>query len=166
MIQTFDWNSMLSTLRNEIISITGIDASKVIIDGYSGEKPNYPFVTINAHYNTIRDGWMYSPTDEQFETTVSINVMSNIKSQAGHVMDDLQAVLREYSAHKDLKDSGIVLIDVLNPSNRTSIGTLSSDYQFGFDLQLRLRRSFDSTTPQFDEVETPTHSIKTNEEGQ
>ncbi len=164
MIQTFDWDGMIAVLQQEIMSITGLPADKMITDGYSGNKPAYPFITVSPQYNTVRDRWAHSPSDESFETTVSITVHSNIKSQAGRVMDNLQAVLREYTPHHDLSAKGIVLLDVLDPTNRTSLGTIVSDYQFGFDLQLRLQRDFENTTPMFSDYDDPSHSL-TNEEG-
>lgn len=164
MIQTYDWDSMTATLKQEIMTITGLPSDKVLPGGYSGDKPAFPFITVAPQYNSVRDQWPHSPTTETFTTTVSITVHSNIQSQAGRVADNLQAAIREYTPHHDLSAQGIVIVDVLDPSNRTSLGTLVSDYSFGFDLQLRLQRDFDNTRPMFSEYEDPSYSLNNEED--
>lgn len=159
MIRTFDWDGMVKTIRERVMDITGLDGLHVIEEYQSGKKPSFPFIVVNPKGNVIRDWWAHSPNHEPFETYVSVTVHSNLKMQALHISDDIQAILRDPEVHYELSQDGITVVDVLDPSSRTVLITVSSEYEYGFDLQLRLQRNFDSELPTFDDYNNPNGQV-------
>ena len=67
-------------------------------------------------------------------------------------MDDLQANLREEENHYQLQQQGIVIVDVLNPGSRFTALSVGYEYDYGFDLNIRLGRNFTSSTPIISDV--------------
>lgn len=147
--QTFDWGKMYQSVKQMIVSLTGMT---VIQDSTISKTPAFPFITINPSGSITHELASNNPTNEPFTTTLSITVHSDSKLVALQTMDDLQANLREEENHYQLQQQGIVIVDVLNPGSRFTALSVGYEYTYGFDLNIRLGRSFTSSTPIISDV--------------
>lgn len=147
--QTFDWGKMYQSLKKMIVSLTGM---KIIPDSTTEHTPSFPFITVNPTGSITHELNANNPTNEPFTTTLSITVHSDSKLVALQTMDDLQANLREEENHYQLQQQGIVIVDVLNPGSRFTALSVGYEYDYGFDLNIRLGRNFTSSTPIISDV--------------
>ena len=149
MQQTFNWGKMYQAVKQMIVSLTGMAVNP---HSTIAQTPAFPFITVNPTGSITHELASNNPTNEPFTTTLSITVHSDSKLVALQTMDDLQANLREEENHYQLQQQGIVIVDVLNPGSRFTALSVGYEYTYGFDLNIRLGRSFTSSTPIISDV--------------
>lgn len=77
-------------------------------------------------------------------------------------MDNLQANLRDPEVHYQVKQKGIIIVDVEDPQDNSFIGINNSIQQYGFDLVIRVERNFESDQPTIESIDNNNQSINRN----
>lgn len=77
-------------------------------------------------------------------------------------MDNLQANLRDPEIRYQVKQQGIIIVAVLDPQDQSVIGINNSEQQYGFDLQIRLERNFESDQPTIEAIDSNNEKITRN----
>ena len=162
MKRTINWTEAIATMRQTIRSLTSLDEAHVIEDYSLGSKPTLPFITVHPRGNIITPVQHMYPMHEPVDTHISITVHATSESRALDIMDNLQANLRDPEIHYQVKQQGIIIVAVLDPQDQSVIGINNSEQQYGFDLQIRLERNFESDQPTIETIDSNNEKITRN----
>ena len=162
MKRTINWTEAIATMRQTIRSLTNLDEKHVIEDYSLGTKPTLPFITVHPRGSLVMPVQHMYPMHEPVETHISITIHAETETRALDIMDNLQANLRDPEIHYQVKQRGIIIVAILDPQDRSVIGINNSEQQYGFDLQIRLERNFESDLPTIESLENNNEKITKN----
>ncbi|MDH5106451.1 hypothetical protein OQI89_11365 [Lentilactobacillus diolivorans] len=162
MKRTINWQEILAIMIQEIRSLTNLDEKHVVEDYSIGNKPSLPFITVHPRGSIVMPVQHMYPMHEPVDTHLSIVIHTANESRGLDLMDNLQANLRDPEVHYQVKQKGIIIVDVEDPQDNSFIGINNSIQQYGFDLVIRVERNFESDQPTIEAIDSNNEKITRN----
>ncbi|QBO37278.1 hypothetical protein EQG49_12815 [Periweissella cryptocerci] len=144
-VNTFDYVSLIKTLRGIVKQFTGY---QLIERESAGSPEHYPFFSysfLNDHIDVTSD----RTADGTFELVLSITCLDDDSLRVKTEANRLRAVFESYQVHELLAKRAVSVVDITSSGSRNAFKGLDDYYSInyerraGFDMRLRVEEHAD-----------------------